>query len=245
MTLSKFLHRATLGAALLACGSVASAALVTSRAALGGDDYIDWGQLALTDTNTLDPLTTPASVTSNLGATAQVQNTGGGLFRFNEGDGTFGGNFTTGDALLTTFFDSGNIDIDFGALTGRAGAQIQGVSGQAFRATIAAYGMGGGLLESWDLDGPEVSDPRGDGSNIFIGISRSANDIDRIVFSVSYPLNTQGDTALAINRLSFGQAPGDTGGGDPGNNVPEPATLALVMAALGMTGLSRRSQQSR
>jgi len=239
MTIRKLLQHATLGAALLGCCSLASAALVTSRAALGSDDYIDWAQLALTDLNTLDPLATPASVTSNLGRSATVQNTGGSLYRFDEGDGTFGGNFTTGDALLFTLFDGGDIDIDFAATTGRAGAQIQGGSGQAFRATIAAFAAGGSLLESWDLDGGAFDVLNaGDGSNIFIGISRATNDIDRIVFSVSYPNEPQlTDFSLAINRLSFGPAADEPG------TVPEPATLALVMLALGMTGVLRRPQR--
>jgi len=210
---------------------------VTNRAALGGDDFIDWGQLGAAAT--FNPLAEPAGVTSNLGRSATVQNTGGDLYRFDEGDGTFGGHFTTGDALLFTFFDGGNIDIDFASATGRAGAQIQGGSGQAFRATIAAFALGGALLESWDLDGL-ASDPLtyGDGSNIFVGISRASNDIDRIVFSVSYPGDPlQGDLSLAINRLSFGPA-----ASDPGGHVPEPATLALVMLGLGLTSAVRRPQ---
>lgn len=101
MTHRKLLLRATLGAALLVCGSLASAALVTNRAALGGDDFIDWGQLGAAAT--FNPLAEPAGVTSNLGRSATVQNTGGDLYRFDEGDGTFGGHFTTGDALLFTF----------------------------------------------------------------------------------------------------------------------------------------------
>ena len=229
--------KAVLGAALLACGSLASAALVTSRAALGGDDFIDWGQLALTNLGTLDPLTTPAAVTSNLGRSASVRNTGGGLYRFNEGDGTFGGNFTTGDALLFTLFDGGSIDIDFTVATGRAGAQIQGGSGAAFMATITAYDIGGSLLETWDFNGGAVSNPRGDGSNLFIGISRASNDIDRIAFSVSYTDPLQTDLSVAINRLSFGPAASAPGGG---GNVPEPATLALVMLGLGLTNVLRR-----
>lgn len=44
MTIRKLFQRAALGAVLLACGSQASAGLVTSRAALDGADYFDWGQ---------------------------------------------------------------------------------------------------------------------------------------------------------------------------------------------------------
>ena len=240
MTIRKLFQRAALGAVLLACGSQASAGLVTSRAALDGTDYFDWGQLALTDTSTLDPLATPASVTSNGGRSATVQNTGGGLYRFNEGDDTFGGNFTTGEALLFTLFDSGDIEVDFALATARAGAQIQGGSGQAFRARIEAFNSVGTSLEAHELDGDAFDAlSAGDGSNIFIGISRTTNDIDRIVFSVSYPADAlQTDLSLAINRLSFRQATGGPG------TVPEPTTLALAMLALGLTGAVRRSQRA-
>lgn len=228
--------KAALGALLLACGSFASAALVTSRAALGGDDFIDWAQLGAPAT--LTALGEPAAVTSDLGRSATVQNTGGDLYRFNEGDGTFGGNFTTGDALLFTLFDGGKIDIDFALATGRAGAQIQGGSGQAFRARIEAFAIGGALLEGWDLDGAAFSAlSAGDGSNIFIGISRASNDIDRIAFSVSYADPLQTDLSVAINRLSFGPAATVPGGG---GNVPIPATSALVLLGLGLVGVSRR-----
>lgn len=235
----KAMIQAALAAVLLAGSTLASAALVTSRAALGGDDTITWGQLAQADP--LTPLASPAAVTSALGRSASVRNTAGSLYQFNEGDGIFGGQFTTGDGLLFTFFDGGSIEVDFAATTGRAGAQIQGGSGQAFRARIEAFASNGSLLEAWELDGAAVDLLNlGDGSNLFIGISRPGNDIDRIAFSVSYPSDPNlTDLSVAINQLSFG--PAATGPTD----LPEPHSLALAALALAAGGTLRGRSRAR
>lgn len=237
--------RLGLCAALLGAACSASAALVTTRGALGADDFIDWGQVTPYDPNNPTALTLPVAVTSNLARSASVTNTasGGELYRFNEGDGVFGGLFTTGDALLFTLFTNGPIVIDFAALTGAAGAQVYAGAGVAFRAVITALDSGGGVLESHTVDAPG-GDPAnyGDGTAPFLGISRTSNDIDKVLFSVLFPNNQQQtDFSVAINRLSFGPAASQPGGGG-GGNVPLPPSLPLVLMASALAFGVRRKQ---
>jgi len=83
--------------------------------------------------------------------------------------------------------------------------------------TVTAFGLGGVELESVELNFTDV--------NNFLGFSRDAADIYGLTLS---------NGKIVIDDLTFTSA--------AVNGAPEPATLALVLASLGLLGATRRRQ---
>jgi hypothetical protein len=195
-------------------GVPASATLVSSRAALGGTDFIDWGQFG----NDLTAVPNPASGSSNLGIGFTVSKPSGSFERRDQPDGWVG-NFTDGDRLLWTLDLPGPISIVLGAPVFGAGANIQAELYGAFVAQISAYDASNSLLEQYTLNG--LSDETV-GTAIFIGISRAVADIARIEFDL-----VPNGASFAINRVDL-------------VTVPEPSTGLLVIGGLlGLAGWRR------
>src|SRR5690606_25896399 len=95
--------------------------LVTSRAALGGNDFIDWADLGPSATFVSNPFT----ITSQNGLIVDVSHAGFGDFQRREQGMNINGDFAPGDALLFTLRDGAPISLEFDDLVFGGGAQIQ------------------------------------------------------------------------------------------------------------------------
>lgn len=213
------LLRASLAALLLGTGLHAVAVPVTSRVALAGNDSINWGQLG----GSLTDVLVPANVTTAGARLASVNNPSGPLVRFDEGDGIYSGNFALGDNLLATLFIPGPISIDFSTGLSRIGAQIKANDFGSFNGVLKVFDVNNVLLETQTFAG--VSGSQQDNSAIFIGIARATADIDRVEFNISG--STSPDFAINQVDLRVGV-------------VPEPATLAMLLAGLALVGTAAR-----
>lgn len=235
---------------LFVAGS-ASAAIVTSRAALGGDDFIDWRQLPANAISEANSITSPRTVGSALGLSTTVSNSpSSGMWRVTQSGGSgpicnlghqFGANFAACDAVLLSAnnFDVNNrISLSFATAIAGGGAQFADAATLGpFTAFLSAYDILGNLLESVTLGGTTTG--AGDNSAIFLGISRQQADIARLEFSASGFNRYFGINRVELDRTAPEPLP-PTGG-----TVPEPSTLLSVALALPLALWSRRRTASR
>lgn len=194
--------------------SVVALTLVTDRGTLGGDDFIDWGQLGAPFT----VVTNPSPVVSDGGLGAIVsKESEGPLERRNQSNG-WSGNFAPGDELIWTRNTTGAMKIEFDDPVFGAGAQIQADLFGVFTGTIEAYDSLNNLLGSFNLAGNSTS--AGNNSAIFLGVLSDSINIDHILYYIGS--RTQD---FAINQLDLVTS----GNGVP---IPEPATLLLLGSGL-------------
>ena len=221
--------RAGVAALALLASAQASATLVTSRAALGGDDFIDWGQVpGATSVAQAHGLTSALSVSSDQGLSAQVTNPPTpGMWRVSQGGcgGVFNfpANFANCDAVLlnaNTNDPANLISIAFASAVAGGGAQFsQAATLGNFTAVLSAYDSSGALLETFSLGGTTTG--AADNSAVFLGISRQQADIARLDFSaVGF------NRYFGINRVELDRTAPTIG------TVPEPSTLWAAGLAL-------------
>lgn len=202
----------------------ATPVFVDSRAALNGNDFIDWGAAGPSFT----VLTSPFTIPTNLGMTATVSTSNGTNLERRDQDNGWAGNFAPGDPLIWNQDAGGDIVVNFGMGVFGAGAQVQSDFFGAFTGTISAFGETGNLLGSFMFNGD--SNSNGDGSAVFAGILDDTADIFSVSFSV---LDQFGQNAFAINQLDIVK------GGSQG--VPESgATLPLLGLGIVALGFMRK-----
>lgn len=213
---------AALIASLLALSLVpahAAPQLVTSRPALGGTDFLDWGTVGADGVD----LGSSFHTTSHGGVGIDVSDNHSFIL-FEQGNG-FGGNFAPGDQVLTNEH-SGPDTISFNTSVSAVGFQIQDVFGGNFTATLSAYDSSNNLLGSFNENGLSTIGA-GDNSAIFLGVKDSSADIAKIVF------NTPSGW-FGINRMDL----------TPGPPVPETSSILGLgsMVCLGGLLLIRRKR---
>ena len=211
----------------------AAPALVTSRAALAGNDFIDWGLFGPTFTTVADP----SNINSNNGIiTATVSMPSGGDFERRDQSSGWGGNFAGGDHLLWTNGDNGPMVIAFDKPVNGAGAQIQADMYGPFTATINVYDASNNLIGSFSLNGN--SDGGADNSAIFLGVMDTSPTIKRIEYSVVSSLTPSDD--FAVNQLDII---------DPPAAVPTVTEWGMiifaVLAGAGSVCFLRRKRHAR
>lgn len=224
-----FLAAIALLSALLASTAHAVPVEVNSRAALGGNDFIDWGTVG-PETGVVSP---PIAVSSNGGLNAIVSHPFADPFQLFVQGGPFvegtkwPGNFASGDKLLYTF--TGIVTIAFSVPVSGAGAQLQtgDVLGLAFSVTLETFDSSNNLLASFGQDG--LSSSAADNSAVFLGVLNDAANIDHVTYTL-----VSGIGGLALNQLDLVttvQAPLEP--------VPEPGTILLLATSLAGLGAAQ------
>ncbi len=212
--------------------SSAAPVVVTSRAALAGNDFIDWGLFGPTSTTVTDP----SNINSNNGViTATVSMPSGNDFlRVDQGSG-WGGNFAAGDRLLWTNIDNGPMVISFDKPVSAAGAQIQADFYGAFTATINVYDASNNLIGTFNFNGN--SNGNADNSAIFLGAADTSPTIKRIEYSVVSSATPNDD--FAVNQLDII---------DPPTTVPTMTEWGMIifmaLAAAGSIYLLRKKKHA-
>jgi hypothetical protein len=191
---------------------------VNSRAELGANDLLEWGSAADDTSGVLSPY--QRTSIGGLDVTATLAN---GFTIYVQDGAAFVGNFTPGEILLDTAFSDGPVVITFANAIRGIGFNIQHMNLGAFTGQIDFYGAGDVLFGSVAQNGN--SNFNNDGSAVFLGGTSSARDITRIDVSVGL---LSGGSGFTINQASLLT----TNAATPGE-IPEPATVTLVSAALG------------
>jgi hypothetical protein len=214
-----------------------SVTLVTSRTALAGTDYVDWGVLGPSNTTVANPFTVTSAGGVRLGVSARVNSSS--FSTMEETPVTDGAtaplqmNFAAGDHLLwlgtpkgLQIHKSNPITFDFGASAVQGGgAQIGSAVYGNFVARVEAFNASGVSLASFTEAG-NAQNTNGDNSAIFIGVRSDTANISRIALSIdSAPLNKTAQ--FVISRFDFRTAEvARTTAAAPGTNALTAPRLA-------------------
>lgn len=172
--------------------------LITTRAAMCGNDLFTWDQLP----PPVSTVKTPVTVISTNGISSTLTANGTSVFTDQQEPGLWNGNFAPGDYLIGTgqTVASGPLQITFPAPVWGVGAQMGYGTNGSFLAGISVFGAGGVPLGSYEVSGTESSN--GDNSAPFIGV---LDDQGRITEVQLYTLSSFGSSpgSFAINEVSL------------------------------------------
>ena len=227
---------------LLARSAAASTIQIGSAAALGANDFFDWGQVRVLDAGgNAIAQPSPQNVTSNLGRTATISD-GGSFTGLVEGGDWFS-NFTVGDGVLYSG-DANDASaaataftVNFNTAVRGLGLQITSAAFLDFEASLEVFN-GAASLGLFTVSG--VMTGSGDGSAPFLGAFSDSSNITRAVFT----LTSNTDFGLGVNRLLTADG-ADTPPANPGAEVPEPGTLSLLTLGVAGALVRRRGRLAR
>jgi hypothetical protein len=217
------MHRtATLALLLSACmaNPARAGTLVTSAAALGANDFVDWGAPEP------KPFFYPATSTNGGVSVLAFDNTAG-VTVYSQGVG-WNGNFAPGAHVLSDNNDTA-LEIDFDSLSVRGvGFQVQARAPGPFTAQLSTYDFNDNPIGIYTLSGNSTA--ANDNSAIFIGALDTTADIRKLTINV-------GGGALAVGQLDFVNP-------NLPLATPEPGSLTLLgVGALGMAGYAWRRKR--
>ncbi|MEG3437191.1 hypothetical protein V0288_08675 [Pannus brasiliensis CCIBt3594] len=217
--------------------------LVTSRAALSGNDSLNWSSVGTFFPPSTLPLSFTATSAGGLGVTVSIptpptlpsppQITNPLIFQTTaSGIET---NFAEGDFILftglkpgtppPTLGNPGPLSIAFDSPVKGAGAQIAADDATtSYTAYIEAFDVNGNSLGIFDIF-PATSSLALDNSAVFIGVSSPSAEISRIAFSSDVALRAIGINTLSINNPA----------------IPEPSgAIALILFGSGLIAVKRK-----
>lgn len=189
---------------------------VGSRAGLGANDLAVWDTIPANDgTSVVSPYV--VNTPSALSVTATLA---GGFIIYQQGAGTFAGNFAANEFILDSAFTDGPISISFSSAVRGVGFNIQRNDYGLFTGSLSLFGAGNVLFGTVTVAGNSTN--AGNGTAVFLGATGSLRDIVRIDVSVSNAV--AGSNALDLNQLSLLTT----------NPIatPEPASIGLTAGAL-------------
>jgi hypothetical protein len=210
---------------------------INNRTALGGNDRLDWQQLASPAPLTFLPNSFNATSHKNLAVNVTVPTINDSsitpplVFQTLPPPAGIPTNFGLGDFVLLTglnpraFPSPGNpgpLSITFNTPVSAAGAQIAIDDTLNFTAFITAYDSDNNLLGQFSAAG--TSSLNLDNSAAFLGVRNDRANISRLVFSSSIA-----NRAIGINALSL-QNP----------TVPEPSSAIALFVAIAVLGIKKR-----
>ncbi|MBC8122374.1 MAG: hypothetical protein H7Y22_11110 [Gemmatimonadaceae bacterium] len=202
---------------------------MTDRSALGGNDFLDWSNVAAPFTPLASTFSAPSA--GGLGVAVSVPSPTAPIsqpFVFQNGP-AISANFGDGDFILfsglnfaTQAGNPGPITLNFAIPVFAAGAQLLPDFGGDFTGFIAAFDVDNALIGSFSALGTVSTDR--DNSAPFFGIQSSTANIARLVFSTD-----AANVGIGINQLSILAVP-----------VPEPpmAPGLLVFCGIVLGGLA-------